>query len=193
MNKHIENAIELLKEHGQDYTVNGTTLSIYHNTLAEVNLTHEEIRHSLNLPQIWTRDEVYAELDELTLTEISEWLEGLVNNSEVMAEVYGELGTLYNDDLVVWLEVIEESGIAKTALERYIEHFEKHGRFQITDLKELAENDFEAMLAYVSATGHSPNKRYLLTNIVYNINMGSYDTFEEAYTQYALLTDLEVE
>ena len=49
------------------------------------------------------------------------------------------------------------------------------------------------MLAYVSTTGHSPDKRYLLTNIVYNINMGSYDTFEEAYAQYALLTDLEVE
>lgn len=193
MNKHIENAIELLKAQGRDSEASEATLSIYHNVLAEVNLTHEDIRHSLNLSQIWTRDEVYAELEELTLTEISEWLEGLGNNSEVMAEVHGELGTLYNDDLVVWLEVIKESGIAKTSLERYIEHFEKHGRFQITDLKELAENDFEAMLAYVSTTGHSPNKRYLLTNIVYNINMGSYDTFEEAYAQYALLTDLEVE
>ena len=193
MNKHIENAIELLKAQGRDSEVSEATLSIYHNVLAEVNLSHEDIRHSLNLSQIWTQDEVYAELEELTLTEISEWLEGLGNNSEVMAEVHGELSTLYNDDLVVWLEVIKGSGIAKTDLERYIEHFEKHGRFQITDLKELAENDFEAMLAYVSTTGHSPDKRYLLTNHAYSINMGSYDTFEEAYAQYALLTDLEVE
>lgn len=193
MNKHIENAIELLREHGLDYGVNETTLSIYHNALAEVSLAHENIRHSLNLPQIWTQDEVYAEFEDLSLTDISAWLGGLGSNSEVMIEVHGELVTLYNDDLIDWLHIIEGNILDKTDLERYIEHFEKNGRFQITDLKEVAENDFEALLAYVSNKGHIPNKRYLLTNTEYDINMWSYDTFEEAYAQYAELTDLEVE
>lgn len=193
MNKHIENAIELLKQYGLDNEVNGTTLSIYCNALTAVNLTHEDIRHSLNLPQIWAQDEVYAAFEDMSLIDISIWLEGLESNGEVMTEVHGELVILYNGNLVDCLHIIEDNILAKTDLERYIEHFEQHGRFQITDLKELAENDFEAMLAYVSTTGHSPDKRYLLTDIVYNINMGSYDTFEEAYAQYALLTDLEVE
>lgn len=98
--------IDLLMENGEISEVNELTLSLYYNTLWEQGLTHEDIRHGLDLPQIWTQDEVYAEFREMSLTGISNWLEDLKNNVEVMVEVDGKLEVLYNQDLVDWLGII---------------------------------------------------------------------------------------